>query len=50
MIGIVDEGHGKFLFSGSVHVEEMANLMKVTIEGQEYMILDEDQIFAIIEG
>ncbi len=26
---IVDEGNGKFLFSGSVHVEEMANLMKV---------------------
>ena len=26
---IVDEGSGKFLFSGSVHVEEMANLMKV---------------------
>ena len=26
---IVDEGSGKFLLSGSVHVDEMANLMKV---------------------
>jgi putative hemolysin len=33
---IVDEGQGKFLFSGSVHVEEMANLMKVEIEGQGF--------------
>ncbi len=33
---IVDEGQGTFLFSGSVHVEEMANLMKVTIEGQGF--------------
>jgi putative hemolysin len=33
---IVDEGQGKFLFSGSVHVEEMASLMKVTIEGQGF--------------
>lgn len=33
---IVDEGHGKYLFSGSVHVEEMANLMKVTIEGHGF--------------
>ena len=33
---IVDEGHGRFLFSGSVHVEEMANLMKVTIEGHGF--------------
>ena len=33
---IVDEGDGRFLFSGSVHVEEMANLMKVTIEGQGF--------------
>jgi putative hemolysin len=33
---IVDEGSGKFLFSGSVHVEEMANLMKVTIEGHGF--------------
>lgn len=29
---IVDEGHGRYLFSGSVHIEEMANLMKVDIE------------------
>jgi putative hemolysin len=33
---IVDEGHGTFLFAGSVHVEEMANLMKVTIEGHGF--------------
>ena len=33
---IVDEGSGKFLFSGSVHVEEMANLMKVEVEGQGF--------------
>ena len=33
---IVDEGSGKFLFSGSVHVEEMASLMKVEIEGQGF--------------
>jgi CBS domain containing-hemolysin-like protein len=33
---IVDEGHGRFLFSGSVHVEEMANLMKVDIEGHGF--------------
>ena len=33
---IVDEGGGRFVFSGSVHVEEMANLMKVTIEGQGF--------------
>ena len=33
---IVDEGSGTFLFSGSVHVEEMANLMKVTIEGHGF--------------
>ncbi len=33
---IVDEGQGKFLFSGSVHVEEMASLMKVSIEGQGF--------------
>jgi putative hemolysin len=33
---IVDEGQGKFLFSGSVHVEEMANLMKLNIEGQGF--------------
>ncbi len=33
---IVDEGHGKFLFNGSVHVEEMASLMKMTVEGQGF--------------
>jgi putative hemolysin len=33
---IVDEGNGRFLFSGSVHVEEMANLMRVEIEGQGF--------------
>ena len=33
---IVDEGNGKFLFAGSVHVEEMASLMKVSVEGQGF--------------
>jgi putative hemolysin len=33
---IVDEGDGRYLFSGSAHVEEMANLMKVTIEGHGF--------------
>jgi len=33
---IVHEGRGRFLFSGSVHVEEMANLMKVNVEGQGF--------------
>jgi CBS domain containing-hemolysin-like protein len=33
---IVDEGNGSFLFSGSVHVEEMASLMKVPIEGHGF--------------
>ena len=33
---IVDEGNGAFLFSGSVHVEEMANLLKVNIEGHGF--------------
>jgi len=33
---IVDEGEGRFLLSGSVHVEEMATLMKVQIEGQGF--------------
>ena len=33
---IVDEGNGTFVFSGSVHVEEMANLMKVPIEGHGF--------------
>jgi CBS domain containing-hemolysin-like protein len=33
---IVDEGAGKFLLSGSVHVDEMANLMKVSIDGHGF--------------
>jgi putative hemolysin len=33
---IVDEGHGRFLLSGSVHVDEMANLMKVTVDGHGF--------------
>jgi len=33
---IVDEGEGRYLLSGSVHVEEMANLMKVDIQGQGF--------------
>jgi CBS domain containing-hemolysin-like protein len=33
---IVDEGSGKFLLSGSVHVDEMANLMKVTVDGHGF--------------
>ncbi|MDP2053398.1 MAG: hemolysin family protein [Acidobacteriota bacterium] len=33
---ILDEGGGQFVFSGSTHVEEMANLMRVTIEGQGF--------------
>ncbi len=33
---IIDEGQGRFVFSGSVHVEEMANLLKVTIEGHGF--------------
>ena len=33
---IVDEGNGKFLLSGSVHVDEMANLMKVTVDGHGF--------------
>jgi putative hemolysin len=33
---IVDEGQGKFLLSGSVHVEEMATLMKVGVQGQGF--------------
>jgi CBS domain containing-hemolysin-like protein len=33
---IVDEGHGKFLLSGSVHVDEMANLMRVTVDGHGF--------------
>ena len=30
---IVDEGGGKFLLAGSVHVDEMANLIKAQIDG-----------------
>jgi CBS domain containing-hemolysin-like protein len=33
---IVDEGRGQFLLSGRVHVDEMANLLKVTIEGHGF--------------
>jgi putative hemolysin len=33
---IIDEGQGRFVFSGSVHVEEMANLLKVTVEGEGF--------------
>ena len=33
---IVDEGSGKFLLSGSVHVDEMANLMKVSVNGHGF--------------
>jgi putative hemolysin len=33
---IVDEGNGKFLLSGSVHVDEMANLMKLTVDGHGF--------------
>ena len=33
---IVDEGNGRFLLSGSVHVDEMANLMKVDVDGHGF--------------
>ena len=33
---IVDEGNGKFLLSGSVHVDEMANVLKVTVDGHGF--------------
>jgi putative hemolysin len=33
---IVDEGSGKFLLSGSVHVDEMAELMRVTVDGEGF--------------
>ena len=33
---IVDEENGKFLMSGSVHVDEMAKLMKVTVDGHGF--------------
>ena len=57
---VVSVGNGRLLDDGSV--KELAVKVgdtvlyakyggtEVTIEGQEYMILDEDQIFAIIEG
>ena len=33
---IVDEGNGRFLLSGSVHVDEMANLMRVNVDGHGF--------------
>jgi CBS domain containing-hemolysin-like protein len=33
---IVDEGSGKFLLAGSVHVDEMANLLKAQIDGHGF--------------
>jgi len=33
---IVDEGNGHFVFSGSVHVEEMASRLKLAVEGQGF--------------
>ena len=33
---IVDEGNGKFLLSASVHVDEMANLLKAQIDGHGF--------------
>ena len=33
---IVDEGDGKYLLSGSVHVDEMANLLKVDVDGHGF--------------
>lgn len=33
---IVDEGSGSFIFSGSVHVEEMASRLKLEVEGQGF--------------
>jgi CBS domain containing-hemolysin-like protein len=33
---IVDEGNGTFLLSGSVHVDEMANLMKLNVDGHGF--------------
>ena len=33
---IVDEGNGTFLLSGSVDVDEMANLLKVTVNGHGF--------------
>jgi CBS domain containing-hemolysin-like protein len=33
---VVDEGAGTFLLSGSVHIEEMADLLKVDVEGDGF--------------
>lgn len=33
---IVEEGNGSYVLSGSVHVEDMATLMKVTVEGEGF--------------
>ena len=33
---IVDEGSGTFLLSGSVHVDEMANLLRVSVDGHGF--------------
>ena len=33
---IVEEGAGRYLFSGSVHIEEMANRLKVDVEGDGF--------------
>jgi len=33
---IVDEGNGRFLLAGSVHVDEMANLLKVSVNGSGF--------------
>ncbi|MEO8682713.1 MAG: hemolysin family protein [Vicinamibacterales bacterium] len=33
---IIDEGDGKYVFSGNVHVEEMASRLKVAVEGQGF--------------
>ena len=33
---IVKEEDGRYVFSGSVHIEEMANLLKVSIENQGF--------------
>jgi putative hemolysin len=33
---IVDEGNGRFLLAGSVHVDEMANLLKVNVNGSGF--------------
>ena len=33
---IVDEGNGSFVFSGSVHIEEMASRLKFEVQGQGF--------------